>query len=377
MSGAVVVPSTQVYGDTASVEITEEEHDVEEISFLKEQQWMLGTKTGLAEIRTLFDNVRAPGELKPAGTRMSEIYAPFAGVLMPDPEHGAVRHGQLVSKGQALAMISPSPSADNSWYELLGEYELAKSNLERLQKLADEKAVSEKRLQESEQQLSVKSAQLTAALGGATLHDYNQGDPHFALHSPRDGVIAHHGKAYGSFVEPGTRLFSVVDPSLIWLEVQVAAGDAKNIQKIQNAYFSVGGSSHLYYTGDFAANVIASGSILDPETRRVPITFELENHEGELKVGEFTQVNLQTSHGREAVSVPRSAVIDDDGTPVVYVQSGGESFVRRVITIGTIDGNWVEVFSGVNEGERVVTEGAYKVKLASSATDEVGHGHAH
>ncbi|MBU1636300.1 efflux RND transporter periplasmic adaptor subunit [bacterium] len=377
MSGAVVVPFTYVYEDEESAHVPHAEHDGEGIPFLKEQQWMLGTETGLAEQRVLFANVRAPGELKPAGTRMSEVFAPFAGVLMPDHEYGAVRHGQRVRTGQPLAMLSPSPSADNSWYELLGEYRLAKSELERLQKLSDENAVSARRMQEAEQRLSVKLAQLTAALGGAELQDFNDGDPHFAIRSPRDGVIAHHAEAYGSFVEQGSRLFSIVDPSLIWLEVSVAAGDAKNIEDVQNACFTLGSSSELYYTADFESRVIASGSILDPETRRVPITFELKNPEGELKVGEFAQVYVQTAQGKEAVAVPRSAVIDDNGTPVVYVQKGGESFTRRVVSLGIVDGNWVEIPSGVEAEERVVTEGAYKVKLASSATGEVGHGHAH
>jgi RND family efflux transporter MFP subunit len=377
MSGAIVVSSTQVFKDTASVVIPDEDHDTEEFSFLKEQQWMLGTRTGLVEIRTLHDNFRAPGELKPAGSRMSEVFTPFAGVLMPDHDNGAVRHGQRVRKGQSLAMLSPSPNANNSWYGLSGEYRLAKSEFERLEKLAAENAISNKRLQIARQNLSIKSAQLTAALGGAEICDIDEGNPHFTIRSPRDGVIVQHAAAYGSFVEPGTRLFSIVDPSLIWLEVQVAAVDAESIQDIQHAYFRLGGSSRLYYTGDFDAKVIASGSILDPETRRVPITFELQNREGELKVGGFAQVNVQTSVARETMAVLRPAVIDDDGSPVVYVQTGGESFVRRAVTLGTVDGEWVEVLSGLEAGERVATVGAYKVKLASSATDEVGHGHAH
>lgn len=377
MSGTVRLPNVQVYQGHAPEMPHEEEDGETEISFLKEQQWVLGTKTGLVERRDLNDNLRAPGELKPAGNRTSEVFAPFSGALLPDHRFGAVRHGQQVRKGQALAMISPSPSAENSWFQLLGEYRLAKAELSRVEKLYEQKAASERRLEEATQQLAIKQAQLSAALGGAELDDMDSDSPHFTVRSPRDGVIAHHDIAYGSYVQPGQRLFSVIDPDVLWLEVNVAAADMRNATDVQGAYFSIGGSEHVLSTADFEGKVIASGSILDPITRRIPITFELRNRDGLLKVGEFVQVEVQTSKTRSALAVQKSAILEDGGASVAYVQKGGETWVRRVVTTGAIDGPWVEVLSGLNEGERVATAGAYKIKLASGSTGEVGHGHAH
>ena len=92
MSGTVRLQNVQVYSGHAP-EIHEEESSEPEISFLKEQQWVLGTKTGVVERREIFDILRAPGELKPAGNKTSEVFAPFSGVLLPDYKLGAVRHG--------------------------------------------------------------------------------------------------------------------------------------------------------------------------------------------------------------------------------------------------------------------------------------------
>ncbi|MBU1982934.1 efflux RND transporter periplasmic adaptor subunit, partial [bacterium] len=65
-------------------------------------------------------------------------------------------------------------------------------------------------------------------------------------------------------------------------------------------------------------------------------------------------------------------------TPAAFVQVSGETFARRLLKTGIVDGDYVEVLSGLTEGERVVSEGAYKVKLASlGASDAIGHGHAH
>jgi multidrug efflux pump subunit AcrA (membrane-fusion protein) len=61
----------------------------------------------------------------------------------------------------------------------------------------------------------------------------------------------------------------------------------------------------------------------------------------------------------------------------VYVLREGESFERRVITTGSRDGEWVAVLSGLKAGERIVTLGAYQVRLAATAPAAIGHGHAH
>ena len=378
MNGTVTVANVIVHANEAAVPHEEETENPEEISFLKEQQWKLHTQTAPVERRMLYDNVRAPGELEPAGNRASEVYAPFAGVLMPDHKYGAVRHGQEVTKGQALAMISPAPSAENSWYELLADYRLAKAEHDRVSKLASDGAVSGKRLEEAQQSLATRQAQLQAALGGAELEDVDTENPHFTVRAPRSGVITHHSVTYGSFVPAGQRLFSVIDPSVLWLEVHVPAVDAQKLRDVSNAFFSVGGSEELYSTVDLNGRVVAAGSVLDPETRRVPVIFELENREGKLNPGAFAQVYLRMHTGREAIAIPRTAIVDDEGTPVAFIQVSGESFVRRVLQTGIIDGQYVEVLSGVEPGERVVSDGAYKVKLASLGTNAgAAHGHAH
>ncbi len=72
-----------------------------------------------------------------------------------------------------------------------------------------------------------------------------------------------------------------------------------------------------------------------------------------------------------------STIIDDGVRTVVYVQTGGETFQRRPVETGIRDGDRIEILSGLAAGERVVTVGAYDVKLAAAGGDEIGHGHAH
>ena len=69
--------------------------------------------------------------------------------------------------------------------------------------------------------------------------------------------------------------------------------------------------------------------------------------------------------------------MDDNGRPTVFVMEGGESFFKRVIRTGVRSGGLVRVLEGVAEGERVVSRGAYELKLSSATGAVVGHGHTH
>ena len=88
-------------------------------------------------------------------------------------------------------------------------------------------------------------------------------------------------------------------------------------------------------------------------------------------------MRLFHSTANEAPTISESALVDDGGRPIVFVQTGGESFERRPVTLGERQGGRVQVTAGVALGERVVTRGAYLVRLASMSTQVPAHGHAH
>jgi multidrug efflux pump subunit AcrA (membrane-fusion protein) len=116
--------------------------------------------------------------------------------------------------------------------------------------------------------------------------------------------------------------------------------------------------------------------VLDPASRTLPFVFALARPDRSLAVGQRVSVRLYTGTGAEAVAVPVSAIVDDAGRPVVFVQREGESFVRRPVTLGARDGSLVGV-EGINAGERVVVRGAPLVRLAALSTSVPSHGHVH
>jgi hypothetical protein len=77
------------------------------------------------------------------------------------------------------------------------------------------------------------------------------------------------------------------------------------------------------------------------------------------------------------VVIPTSAVLEEDGRPIAFVQLEGESFERRPLEVTGNDGERTLVRSGVRGGERVVTGAAYQIRLASLSTSVPAHGHEH
>ena len=95
------------------------------------------------------------------------------------------------------------------------------------------------------------------------------------------------------------------------------------------------------------------------------------------EIGQSVELRLFVGQAQSGPAIPESAVVDDGGRPVVFVQLGGESFERRPVQLGSREHGYVHVLEGVAPGERIVHRGAYLVRLAAMSTTIPAHGHVH
>ena len=93
--------------------------------------------------------------------------------------------------------------------------------------------------------------------------------------------------------------------------------------------------------------------------------------------GMFLEAFLFTDKKEDVLAIPLSSVMEEQGNYYVFVQTGGESFLKRQIVLANNDGLQTEISSGLAEGERLVTKGAYQIKLAAMAGELPVHGHTH
>nr|MBA3405795.1 efflux RND transporter periplasmic adaptor subunit [Gemmatimonadaceae bacterium] len=190
---------------------------------------------------------------------------------------------------------------------------------------------------------------------------------------PISGVITARSITPGSRVDAGALLFTIVDPALVWLRANVPAAQAPSIGQSSVGTFQLEGSPRIYR----AQRMVSTGSVIDSLSRTVPVIYEIANGDGSIRVGANARVMVGTGKTVAGVTVPKSAILDENGRPVAYVQPDGESFEKRELTLGGSEGEYVLVLSGIREGERVVTGAPYQVKLASLSTSVPAHGHEH
>jgi RND family efflux transporter MFP subunit len=187
------------------------------------------------------------------------------------------------------------------------------------------------------------------------------------------GVIAHREAATGANITAGSVLFRVVDPTHVHVVGQIPEAQAPRARLARTAELEISGQAHRVPAG----RLVSVGKVLDPRSRTLPITFAFDNRASGLPVGQAVFLHLLLETAAPGPAVPAAAIVDDAGRPIVFVQREGETFERRAVTLGARAGDLVQIMDGVKPGDRVVTKGAYLVRLASLSTSVPAHGHVH
>jgi membrane fusion protein, heavy metal efflux system len=126
-----------------------------------------------------------------------------------------------------------------------------------------------------------------------------------------------------------------------------------------------------------ANRLVSVGRLVDSSTRTVPVTYETDNRDHRLAVNQTVFLRLLLAPATKSPVVPEAAIIDDAGRPVVFVQRAGETFLRRPVKLGVRNSGLVQVVEGLNPGDRVVTKGAYLIRLSTMSSAVPAHGHVH
>jgi multidrug efflux pump subunit AcrA (membrane-fusion protein) len=174
-------------------------------------------------------------------------------------------------------------------------------------------------------------------------------------------------------------VFTVLDPETVWVEAQIPELNLPRLGRSKSARIELPGQPgqpENVGNGE-PGRFLSLGLEVDVVTRTAPLIYEWKNPDGLLRVGQSLNLHVETDRAENTLAIPHDAVVEEGGRPIAFVQVGGETFQKRDLTLGIRDGNWVQVLSGIQSGERVVTQGAYAVRLASMSSAIPSHGHAH
>ena len=378
------VGTVSVHTDASSV-VEPPAEDDGGISFLKEQQWVLDFATASAEARSIAGSMVIAAEIEPRTGGHADVTTPVAGRLAGDLPARPI--GSQVARGDTLAEIIPHsahgedrPALELGVAEARDALELAREERARVDRLVEAGALPTRRQLEARMAEQTAEARVTAAdahLSQLEATRTGEGDGgrdiRFVLRAPMSGVVAESDATPGASVEEGGRLFRLVALDRVHVVGALPEAALARVDELVGAELEVPGIP----TPISLDRLVAVGRVLEPRARTVPIIYELREPDHRLAIGQAVSLRLFVVAATEAVTVPESAIVDDAGQPVVFVQVGGESFERRAVQLGNRGSGLVQILGDVSPGERVVVSGAPLIRLASLSLQVPAHGHTH
>lgn len=375
----IIIDSVQVYANekTALAEQPEESASTD-ITYLKEQAWKVEFANAPV-IKTSFSNIiKTNGQILSAPGDEIIVAAKASGVVLFSGNKTII--GSEVNAGTNLFTITGGDLAegniDVNFKVAKAKYEKEKADYERESELVKDKIVSQKDFQQTK--LNFENAQTAFNIISKNYSAKGQ-----AVLANMNGFIKNILVAEGQFVAAGTPLATISKNKKLILQATVSQKYFEKLSSITSANFRTTESQTVYSTAQLNGKIISYGKSATANSPFIPVTFEIDNIQtssgqaSNLIPGSVVEVYLKSNPIPNALTIPVSSLIEEQGNFFVYVQTEGESFQKREVKLGASDGINIQLLSGVSEGERVVTKGAYQIKLSTAAGTLPSHGHEH
>ncbi|TMA28389.1 MAG: efflux RND transporter periplasmic adaptor subunit [Deltaproteobacteria bacterium] len=304
-------------------------------------------------VRDVEESVRAPVDLRPL--LQAEVGVKSVGYL----DAVLVDRGDRVRKGQLLALVRPSDLPDqlaaarSAAAQAQAAVALARANRDRAVALAPSGRISRQELQQAETALA--AAEAAAAAAGSQVGGLAVKLGETRITSPLDGVVSARRLDPGALVGPGTNtgaILTVDQVDVLRLFVSVNEGEVQRLKLGQIAHIELDSMPGRRWDG----NVVRLAPALDPATRTLEAEVQLDNRRGELRAGMYGRASIVTGVHPGALTVPVGAVQMSNGRNFVYALQG-DKVQRREVKLGVDGEDWLEVLSGLQSEEEVVTAG--------------------
>lgn len=366
----ISIDGVKVYPDMeTALKDQEPELGGNDISYLKEQAWKVEFANQEVTEQTFFYTIRTTGQLITPPGEEANISASSSGIVN---YNGNYINGMKVFKGENLFNVSGGningENINTRVFESKANYDRAKADYERASLLIKDKIISEKEF------LAIQNTyEIAEEIYNSLSKNYSTSG--VRITTPISGFFKSINVRPGEFVEAGKTLAVITQNKNLILKADLSQKYFNVINDIRSANFKTP-DGVIYNTENLNGRAITPGISTGIDNLLLPINFQFD-YRNDLIPGTFVEVYLKTSRIPNALVIPISALIEEQGVFYVYIQTGGESFEKREVTLAGSDGYSMQVLKGIEPGERVVTKGAYQIKLASSSGVIPAHGHEH
>jgi len=331
-------------------------------------------RTEAVALRPVREGWRGTGEVRLNDNTAVHISPRVPGVV----REAKVELGQRVRQGDVLFRLDSVELG-----RALNEYErnrslekLSRTNYEREKSLVQRRISSEQEMIEARMVYEQHSAERKASeqalrVLGFTREDLasvRSGEGDLAagilpVRAPRDGTVIQKHAVAGERVEPGSDVMLLADLSTLWAWVDVYEQDlSRLLQASEQGTIPAEVFVRAFPGRAFPGWVDYIGDTMEERTRTVKVRATVENTGGSLRPGMFCEVRLGLPAGHEVLSVPREAVLSDEGETFVFAHWKDDYFRRRPVREGQEFFGRVEILEGLRPGERIVREGATLLK---------------
>jgi len=310
---------------------------------------MIGVRTAQVEKRSVGGAIRLVGYLTPDETRTASIHVRVSGWVQ---KLHVDQTGQQVKAGQPLlSLYSPDLYAAQQDL-LLAEGSLATAGEDGALRAAREQLVAAAR---DRLELLGMSREDISTLGQSRV-----AQPEITLRSPFAGVVLEKVVREGQYVMPEERLLTIADLRRIWVLADVYEQDIAQVKIGQVAEMKLG----AFPGENFDGKVAFLYPTVSEQTRTMKARIEFPNPSLRLRPGMYADIDLLEG-GRAATGVPAEAIMDDGDIQYAFVVHGGTQFEPRQVTVGRRGNDWIEILTGLRDGETIVTSANFLIDSES------------
>ncbi len=349
-------------------ETTAEEHEGE-IFFTEEKAKAAGVITTEIEPKAFRNAIKTSGQILAAQGDDMTVAAISSGIISFGQT--SLTEGSAVKKGSTLLSISAQKIQDGDPVAKAEiTYHTAQKEYERAAILYRDKIISEKEYNQA------LSSYETARIAWKALAE-NQRKDGVAITSPMNGFIKNLLVKDGDYVETGQPLLSISQNQRLMLKADVSERYYKNLPTLISARFKTPYNNNVYELEELNGKLKSYGRSSDNGSFYIPVIFEFDN-KGDIIPGSYVEVFLLSKYTDNVIAIPETALTEEQGAYFVYLQLEKDSYKKQEVTLGDDNGEEVQIISGIKPGDRVVTKGAYQIKLAASSNIiPEGHSHSH
>ena len=277
--------------------------------------------------------------------------------------------GTKVQKGQSLFQIASKDIAEGDYYtKVKATYEAAKASYDRAEALVKDKIISQKEFESTKLEFENAKTAYNAVSNNKTAKGVS-------VNAPINGHMKNILVKEGEYITVGQPLATVSQNQRLVLRAEVSQRYYNAMQSVKSANFKTPYDNKVYSLEDLNGRLLSFGKTSNENSFFIPVSFEFDN-KGEVIPGSFVEVYLISSPIENTLSIPVSALTNEMGIYYVYVQIDEEGYRKQEVALGANNGKEVQIIKGLHPGDRVVTQGAYQVKMAS-ASGAIPHGHSH